>query len=132
GQYAIGSKIPSQSELVQLFGVSPITIRRALHALMFEGLIYGLQGRGVFVADRRQIVRTLTSSLGWPLGNDIVQAGYTPRIEEISYAKDKLDTKLGRPLKLKNRSIYRHEKRIFADETPIALDVVYLPEDIAK
>lgn len=132
GEYPVGSTIPSLASLVKSFGVSPITIRRALHTLTFEGLLYGRQGRGVFVADRRQILRVLTSRVGWPLGNDIMSAGYKPAIEEISYALIKPDDKAVRHAKFKKRSVYRHEKRIFADEVPIALDVVYLPSATAK
>ncbi len=132
GQYPVGSTIPSMTTLMKEFNVSQITIRRALQTLTFEGLLYGRQGLGVFVADRRQIVRVLTSSVGWPLGNDIRRAGYTPRIEEISYVLVKPPADSARPLKLPNKSVYRHEKRIFADDAPIALDVVYLPPATAK
>lgn len=131
GEYEVGSAIPSLATLVRAFGVSPITIRRALHTLMFEGLLYGRQGRGVFVADRKQIVRVLTSSVGSPLGNDILRAGYTPRIEEVSYAAVKASQHAITHLR-KKTTIYRHEKRIFADKVPIAIDVVFLPAAVAK
>jgi GntR family transcriptional regulator len=131
GQYPVGATIPSLSSLVKSFGVSPITIRRALHELMFEGALYGRQGRGVFVADTRRIVRVLTSSVGWPLGNDIRRAGYDPTIEEISYGPIKPDPHLARRLKLRRETIYRHEKRILADNVPIALDVVHLSSKTA-
>lgn len=131
GQYPVGTTIPSLSSLVKSFGVSPITIRRALHELMFEGALYGRQGRGVFVADRRRIVRVLTSSVGWPLGNDIRRAGYDPKIEEISFGPMKPDAHLAKRLKLRNETIFRHEKRVLADNVPIALDVVHLPSKTA-
>lgn len=132
GIYPVGSTIPSLSTLVKSFGVSPITIRRALHTLTFEGLLFGRQGRGVFVADRKRIVRTLSSSMGWPLGSDILRAGYTPTIEEISYTAVKRTTSAPKPRKLTAGAIYRHEKRIFANDVPIALDIVYLPSTLAK
>src|SRR5690625_2824962 len=129
GEYSPGMKIPSHAELVKIFGVSPITIRRALQELMLEGLLYGHQGRGVFVTDQKRIVRVLTSSLGWPLGNDIARAGYEPSIEELSY--EVIDPKSGRT-KLQGQTVHRHEKRIFADGTPIALDIVHLPSGIGE
>ena len=44
-----GDKLPSESELETVFGVSRITIRQALAALHDEGLIKKLNGKGSFV-----------------------------------------------------------------------------------
>ncbi|MBN1900314.1 GntR family transcriptional regulator, partial [Candidatus Sumerlaeota bacterium] len=44
-----GDKIPSESELVKLCGVSTITVKRALLELQNEGLIYSKKGIGSFV-----------------------------------------------------------------------------------
>jgi DNA-binding LacI/PurR family transcriptional regulator len=46
-----GERFCTQGDLVQEFSVSSITVRRALHDLEQEGLIYQINGRGVFVAE---------------------------------------------------------------------------------
>ena len=51
GLYEAGHPIPTEGALVQEFGVSPITVRRALRELTFEGMLFGRQGLGVFVAE---------------------------------------------------------------------------------
>jgi DNA-binding GntR family transcriptional regulator len=48
GVYATGCRLPSGSELCREFGVSPMTVRRALAVLDNQGLISGEKGRGVF------------------------------------------------------------------------------------
>jgi DNA-binding GntR family transcriptional regulator len=48
GVYAAGCRLPSGSELCREFGVSPMTVRRALAILDNQGLITGEKGRGVF------------------------------------------------------------------------------------
>jgi DNA-binding GntR family transcriptional regulator len=48
GVYACGSRLPSGSELCREFGVSPMTVRRALAILESQGLVSGEKGRGVF------------------------------------------------------------------------------------
>jgi len=48
GVYAPGGRLPSGSELCREFGVSPMTVRRALTILDNQGLISGEKGRGVF------------------------------------------------------------------------------------
>src|SRR3954462_14772930 len=45
-----GSPAPSERELVQHFGVARMTVRQALDALVAEGLLERVPGRGTFVA----------------------------------------------------------------------------------
>lgn len=49
GVYPAGSRLPSGSELCREFGVSPMTVRRALTMLHDRGLVSGVRGRGTFV-----------------------------------------------------------------------------------
>lgn len=49
GTYSSGSKLPSESELIDTFGVSRQTIRTALEKLREDGYIYSMQGSGSFV-----------------------------------------------------------------------------------
>jgi GntR family transcriptional regulator len=49
GAYPAGSRLPSGSELCREFGVSPMTVRRAITLLENQGLVYGERGRGTFV-----------------------------------------------------------------------------------
>ena len=48
GVYAPGGRLPSGSEFCREFGVSPMTVRRALSVLENQGLVYGEKGRGTF------------------------------------------------------------------------------------
>jgi GntR family transcriptional regulator len=50
GLYIPGSLIPTEEELCNLFGVSRITVRRALTDLEQNGLVEKRQGRGTFVS----------------------------------------------------------------------------------
>ncbi|WP_328560391.1 GntR family transcriptional regulator [Streptomyces coelicoflavus] len=51
GQLASGAKLPSAREMQEQFGIANSTAQNALRVLKEEGLIYSVQGRGVFVRE---------------------------------------------------------------------------------
>jgi GntR family transcriptional regulator len=52
GEWPAGYRLPSESQLMEQFSVSRVTVRLAINALRGEGLIVTRQGRGSFVRDR--------------------------------------------------------------------------------
>ena len=54
GGMATGDRIPSTSELKQHYGVSAITVRRAIEDLVRDGILVGHQGAGVYVNDHKR------------------------------------------------------------------------------
>ena len=57
---APGSPAPSERELVQHFGVARMTVRQAMDALVVEGLLERIPGRGTFVARPRRTASRIT------------------------------------------------------------------------
>ena len=51
GDLEPGAQLPTESAMVEQFGVSRTVIREAVSALSVDGLVNAQQGRGVFVAD---------------------------------------------------------------------------------
>ena len=60
GRWEPGALMPSESELVAQFGVSRMTITRALRELQNEGLVTRVQGLGTYAAHLGQVSSTLT------------------------------------------------------------------------
>ncbi|MCE5342826.1 MAG: GntR family transcriptional regulator [Eubacteriales bacterium] len=53
GVYPAGGRIPSEQALCANYGVSRVTVRKALLDLVQDGLLLRRQGKGTFVADAR-------------------------------------------------------------------------------
>ena len=53
GEYMPGTAIPSENKLAETFGINRITIRNAVDALVNEGLLRRVQGKGVFVIGKK-------------------------------------------------------------------------------
>jgi len=127
GLYQPGARIPTVEELAAEFGVSTITVRRAIRDLSLEGRLTGRQGLGVFVTKRQRMVRLLRADTIAPIEEDMKRAGFVPSVRdlEITLATDDRDgpKKCGRRI-ARN---YRLERVILADGEPVALDTLWLP-----
>jgi GntR family transcriptional regulator len=44
-----GDQLPSEAQICERYGVSPMTVRRAINILVDQGVVVAQQGRGVFV-----------------------------------------------------------------------------------
>ncbi|MEA3091120.1 MAG: GntR family transcriptional regulator [Caballeronia sp.] len=131
--YAPGSKLPSMAELCASFGVSAITIRNAVRELAQEGLVSGHQGLGVFVRKKGHIHRVLAGNPQRSIGEEIGRAGYTARIEELSYTQLRADAETATALGVRRGTqLYRHEKATYADDEPVALHIVTLMAGLAR
>jgi DNA-binding GntR family transcriptional regulator len=53
-----GSRIPSEAELVNYYGVSRMTVRRAIEALAADGLLRSRRGSGTFVTESNDLLRS--------------------------------------------------------------------------
>ncbi|WP_237682172.1 UTRA domain-containing protein [Heyndrickxia coagulans] len=64
GIYIAGSRLPSENELCEKYGVSRITIRRSLQDLVDNGYLVRKQGKGTFV-NNGKIQRSLMKADGY-------------------------------------------------------------------
>lgn len=60
GRWPAGRPMPSEADLVARFGVSRMTVNRALRELQSEGLVTRSQGRGTFAAPLHRVAARLT------------------------------------------------------------------------
>lgn len=53
GVYLPGTAIPSENKLAETFGINRLTVRNAVDALVNEGILQRVQGKGVFVVGNK-------------------------------------------------------------------------------
>lgn len=80
GHWAPGTQMPSESELVGRFGVSRMTVNRAIKELQSEGLVERVQGLGTFAARLHRVSATLTVR---DLHEEIVARGHRHATEVV-------------------------------------------------
>lgn len=128
GIYRPGQCVPTEAELVREFRVSGITVRRAIRDLVLEGLLQGRRGAGVFVCERRRVVRSLGGDFRASLGDEIRRAGEEPGIRELACELVEVPDHVARRLRLRpGVPVYRHEKLVLAGDEAVGIDVAYLP-----
>lgn len=54
GEYQPGTAIPSENELAERYGMHRLSVRASLSALVFEGLLKSIQGKGLFVTGKKK------------------------------------------------------------------------------
>ena len=128
GEYPVGTAIPSESHLAETYGLNPLSVRSALAALKYEGLLRSIQGKGVFV-NGPKAERDL-ESLG----------GYRQTMDERSIdAHTRVLIKALRPagpyysrmLDLAEDEQVWFTRRIdYMNQEPVALEEIYIPEKL--
>jgi len=130
GHYAAHDQLPSESELCELFGVSRITIRRALATLENEGLIYRRQGLGSFAAPPKlpQGLVRLTD-----FGQDMARAGLQATSRLLHRAPEDAPPAAAAALGLEvGDPVVRLDRVRLGDGEQVALDRTWLPPFYAQ
>lgn len=149
GHFAPSARIPAETELMGEYGVSLLTMRRALELLQGEGLIEKQQGRGTFVRKPRRRVRRTTDRYQWEKDRALLpeeeraatgaterDTGLTVTDLDFSAEYDAIDADadlseafaipIGTPLL---RRVYRTRSR--DEDAPFNLSYSYLLHDVA-
>ena len=130
GEFPVGSVIPSDTILAEQYQVNRLTVRNAIDALIHEGLLKRVKGRGVYV-----LYGKIEQNLGLLAGvtSTMHMNNRKPYIKILEFKT--------RPAGLKytgifhispDEEIYYIRRLCLANDEPISLEEIYIPCSAAK
>ncbi len=120
-----GSPAPSERELVQHFGVARMTVRQALDALVSEGLLERVPGRGTFVARARADVAVRLSSYT----EEMTRRSLVPGARTLLARMESAGPGVARALEIGEGEKVVHWQRLrLADDVPMCIEDAYLSD----
>jgi GntR family transcriptional regulator len=129
GVYAPGSRLPSESELCDLFSVSRITVRSAVEMLEQEGMVQRIQGRGTYVnadmptvpsrGDLSELVRRLR------------QLDSKSALADVVIREETVDDMTARDLQISPGEQVTHVSYVRTrDGEPLGVTEIYIPSSL--
>lgn len=120
--------LPSERDLMEVYGVSRMTVRAAIARLIDEGLVYNVHGSGTYVGSRDIFSKSprLTS-----FTEDMASRGFTASSRVLAAAVVQADEDTARRLAIPTGTDCTSLKRLrLADDIPIAIEEVWLPASL--
>ena len=125
GTYAPHSQMPSESQMMEAFSVSRITIRQALGDLQKEGLIFKVPGKGSFVA-KPKAFQNLSRLQGF--GEAMGPSGYETFSQVLSMRRVPASDAVARRLQVAlGDAVYEIQRLRYLNREPISVDQSYFP-----
>ena len=81
--YPEGSKIPTEKQFCEQYGVSRITIQNAILSLVNDGVLYRIKGKGTFVKKKRIDWHFMTQDTSF--NQQILSMGMTPSTNVLNF-----------------------------------------------
>ena len=139
GRLVENDRIPSETRLVEHYGVARMTVRNAIGVLQAEGLLVAEHGRGVFVRARPPVRRLAMDRFARrhrDLGKaafiaEAERTGAVPRVDSLVIREERPSRDVAARLGTTRRVAARH-RRYLLDERPVETAVSYIPLDIAQ
>lgn len=129
GMLLPGALIPPEPELCREFGVSRITVRKAIGDLVHEGKLYTVQGKGTYVAKPKLEERFVQRAFG--IYEDMERRGLTLTTtvlrQEIIPAVENVAARLAMPL---GAPVHVLERVRSVEGEKLLFSTTYIPETL--
>lgn len=122
--------LPSERELMAMYGVSRMTVRAAIAKLIDEGRVYNVHGSGTYVGSIDLFSKTpkLTS-----FTEDMTSRGYAASSRPLALSRIEANEDIAGRLGVPVGTECTHLRRLrLADNNPMAIEDVYLPHTVLE
>ncbi|HEY8473137.1 MAG TPA: GntR family transcriptional regulator [Natronosporangium sp.] len=124
----VGDALPPERVLAPRFGVSRMTLRRAVEELVREGRLVRRHGAGTFVAEPKIAQGLAVTSFS----EDMRQRGAVPSSRTLAVDEVLAGAQLGRRLEISpGEKVVRISRLRLADDAPMALETLHVPRSVA-
>lgn len=126
-KYQPGDLLPAEPEIEQMFGVSRMTVRLAMGALVEEGMVIKQRGRGTFVQTPK-IIHSLTSITSWT--QQMKERGLVPKTVDMELERVAPPRKIAAMLGITaaEERVIRIKRIRHANDEPMCIMINYLRE----
>jgi len=125
GKIKPGEKIPSESQLCNIYNISRISVRQAIVSLANDGLLYTTPGKGTFVSD---IIHEAQLEYIASFKAEARKKGFSARINVLEEKIIKADKEIVEYLKIKHGDKVIKIKRVkIANNIPIYTELRFIP-----
>lgn len=129
-EFEIGAALPTEEQLCEQYGVSRITVRRALDALIAQGLIVRRRGVGSFVAEPKSGVRSV--KLVGSLDEFLASSGALEN-KIIAFTDGIAPQEVAKLLGLEQGArVVRLDAIMYLEDAPIGYLSIYFPQDVGS
>ncbi|MEH7220488.1 GntR family transcriptional regulator [Bacillus toyonensis] len=128
GHWTLGDKIPSENQLMEQFGVSRNTVKKAIEELVQEGILYRIQGKGTFVA-KPKLQQSLMGF--YSFSKVLKEKGMNPKDIILKIEEVKPNAKIKEALQLsENVNVIEMKRLRCAEDEPYILESSFIPKHV--
>ena len=129
GVYKPGDKIMTEAEMAKEYGVSLITVRKAVGSLMEKGLVVRKRGKGTFVADPN----TNRRGVRYSFTTEISSLGKVPSSTLVDFAVITPSREVCEKMELhEGTSVYCFTRVRNVDGEPLILETSYIYPNLTR
>lgn len=128
GEYPQGTAIPSENTFASLYGINRLTVRNAIEALVNEGLLKTVQGKGVFVVGEK-LERDLDTLGGFT--QTMKGKNRKPKTKILQKSMRSAGADLASKLEISSEDDVYYIKRVcYSDDEPFSLEEIFIPYNV--
>lgn len=126
-----GDSIIPERELCSIQNVSRMTVNKAIISLVSEGILYRVQGKGTFVAKRKEKYQ-FSNLKGFT--QVMREKGVNIKTDVLSFEKQMPSEFVKEKLRIINdiTQVYKVTRLRYIEDEPFGIEIAYISEDMCK